>query len=84
MMEATTRAEIGFEEFPCGPCATEADRVLRSLEGVLEVHLNASVGRATIFFDPTRVKIPALLSTLQSLKLNPKLVSLIMPAGKVA
>jgi hypothetical protein len=74
-----SKAEIGFETFPCGPCAVEADRVLRSLEGVIEIVFDDGVRRATVLFDPARVNIPLIISTLQPFCLNPKVVSVISP-----
>lgn len=32
-----TKAEISYESFPCGSCATEADRALRSSQGLILV-----------------------------------------------
>jgi len=78
-----SKAEIGFETFPCGPCAVEADRVLRSLDGVIEAVFDDGVRRATVLFDPTRVNIPLILSTLQPLGLKPKIISVISPVRGV-
>jgi len=74
-----TKAEIGFEVFPRDPCATEAGRLLRSLEGVIQVHFDPAVQRLAVLFDPARVTIPLILSTLEPLGLKPKLVSVITP-----
>jgi hypothetical protein len=79
-----SKAEIGFETFPCGPCAVEADRVLRSLDGVIEAVFDDGVRRATVLFDPTRVNIPLILSTLQPFGLNPKVISVITPLKGVS
>lgn len=74
-----TRAEIGFEEFPCGPCATDADRALRSLAGVIQVLFDPCVRRALVLFDPARVNLSHILSTLQPFATKPKVTSVISP-----
>ena len=73
----TTKAEIGFEVFPCGPCAEEADRLLKSLEGVIQIFIDPAVRRVAVLFDPARVNIPLILSTLEPFGLRPKVVSVI-------
>jgi hypothetical protein len=74
-----TRAEIGFEAFPCGPCATEADSLLRSLEGVTQIIFDPAVRRVAVLFDPTRVNILLILSTLEPFGLKPRVISVISP-----
>lgn len=74
-----TRAEIGFETFPCGPCATEADKVLRSIEGVIEVLFDPCVRRASVFFDPGRVNTAHILTSLQPFATKPRVISVIAP-----
>lgn len=74
-----TKAEIGFELFPCDSCATEADRVLRSLEGVIEILFDPAVRRIAVLFDPTRVNIPLILSTLEPFGQKPRVISVITP-----
>ncbi len=72
-----TKAEIGFELFPYGPCATEADRLLRSLEGVIQIFFDPAVRRIAVHFDSTRVNIPLILSTLELFGLKPRVISVI-------
>ena len=74
-----TKAEIAFEVFPCGPCATEADGLLRSLEGVIQTLSDPPVRRIAVLFDPSRVDIPRILLTLEPFGLNPKVISVIIP-----
>ena len=74
-----TKAEIGFEVFPYGPCATEADRHLRSLEGVIDILFDASVRRVAVLFDPRKLDIPLIPSTLEPFGQKPKVVSVITP-----
>ncbi len=72
-----TKAEIGFELFPCGPCAMEADKLLRSLEGMIHIHFDPAVQRVAVLFDPTKVNIPLILSTLEPFDLKPRVISVI-------
>lgn len=73
------KAEIGFECFPCGPCAEEANRVLNSLEGVVQTVVDPAVRRIAVHFDPTRVTLPLILSTLEPYGVKPKVVSVVSP-----
>lgn len=73
----SSRAEIGFDSFPCGPCAAEADRALKSLEGVTEIVLDPAVRRIAVHFDPERIGIPLILSTLEPFGTKPRVVSVV-------
>ena len=77
-----TKAEIGFELFPCGSCATEADSLLRSLDGVIQILFDPAVQRVAVFFDPTKIDIPRILLTLEPFGLRPKVVSVITGLNK--
>lgn len=74
-----TKAEIGFEAFPCGPCAMEAHRVLASLEGITQILFDPGVRRVTVFFDPEKVDMPRILSTLDPFSPNPRVISVVIP-----
>lgn len=74
-----SKAEIGFEVFPSGPCATEADSLLRSLEGVVHIIFDPAVRRLAVLFDPTKVDIPCILSILEPFGLKPRVISVICP-----
>jgi len=75
--EEATKAEIGFDAFPCAPCAAEADRALKSLDGVGEIVVDPAVRRIAIYFDPERVGIPLILSTLEPFGARPRVVSVV-------
>lgn len=79
-----SKAEIGFETFPCEPCAIEADKLLQSIEGMTEITFNAAVNRLAVYFDPRRVKIPLILATLESFGLKPKIISIATPIEHAA
>ncbi|MFQ5902903.1 MAG: hypothetical protein ACE5JO_04360 [Candidatus Binatia bacterium] len=58
----------------------EADKLLRSLEGVIHIHFDPAVRRIAVLFDSTRVNIPLILSTLSTLEpfdLKPRVISVI-------
>lgn len=74
-----TKAEIGFECFPCAPRATEADKLLRALEGVIETDVDPAVRRIAVHFDPARVGIPLILSTLEPFGVKPRVISVVSP-----
>lgn len=71
----TTKAEITFDTFPCGPCASEAHGVLSSLLGVIKIIFDPCVRRATVLFDPAKVDIPRILSSLEPFGPKPRVVS---------
>ena len=73
------KAEVGFDSFPCGPCAEEADRVLSSLEGVVQTVVDPAVRRIAVHFDPARVGTALILSTLAPFGAKPKVVSVVSP-----
>jgi hypothetical protein len=75
--DQATRAEIAFKIFPCGPCAAEADRVLRSLEGVIQLFFDPAVQRVAVLFDPRKVNILLILSSLEPFCDKPRVVSVI-------
>jgi copper chaperone CopZ len=75
--EEATKAEICFESFPCGSCAAEADRALKSIDGVAEIIVDPAVRRIAVYFDPERVGIPLILSALEPFGARPKVVSVV-------
>jgi hypothetical protein len=72
-----TKAEIGVELLSSDSRATEANRHLGSLEGVIQTLLDRSVRRIAILFDPERVDLALILSTLEPFDLQPKVMSVI-------
>ena len=80
--EQTTKAEIGFEKFPSDTRATEANNLVQSLDGVIQTLADPSVRRMAVLFDPAKANIPLILSALEPLGLNPKLVSVTTPVTR--
>ncbi len=75
----TTRAEIGFEKYPSDTRATEANNLVQSLDGVIQTLADPSVRRMAVLFDPAKANISLILSALEPLGLNPRLVSVSTP-----
>ncbi|MFQ5539317.1 MAG: hypothetical protein ACE5FB_02865, partial [Candidatus Binatia bacterium] len=75
-------AEIGFEIFPSDICSNEANRHLQSLDGVMQTLADPSVRRMAVLFDPAKANISLILSALEPLGLNPKLVSVTTPVTR--
>lgn len=78
-----TRAEFAFDDFPCGPCASQAETALCSLKGVSQASFNPCVRRATVYFDAAKVDIPLILTTLVPFAPNPRVISVILPKGEL-
>ncbi len=78
-----TRAEVAFDSFPCAPCAYESRTTLCSTNGVIRIFLDPGVRRVTVFFDPEKVNIPQILSTLDPFSPNPRVISVTIPMKKV-
>lgn len=78
-----TKAAIAFDTLPCGQGAAEASRVLRSLEGIMQIFFDPCVRRATVSFDPEKVDLPLILSTLGTFGPNPRVLSVTIPVREV-
>ncbi len=74
-----TKAEIGFEIFPSDNCAIEANRLVQSLDGVIQILPDPPVRRMSVHFDPARANISLILSALEPFGLNPRVVSVTTP-----
>ena len=79
-----TKAEIGFEIFPSDTRTVEVNRLVQSLDGVIQILADRSVRRMAIFFDPARANISLILSTLEPFGLNPRVVSVTTPVTMTA
>ncbi len=80
--ERTTKAEIGFEKFPSDIRAVEANSLVQSLDGVVQILADPSVRRMAVLFDPAKANISLILSALEPLGLNPSLVSVTTPVKR--
>ncbi len=74
-----TKAEIGFEIFPSDTHTVEANRLVQSLDGVIQILADRSVRRMAVLFDPTIADLSLILSTLEPFCLNPKVISVTTP-----
>jgi copper chaperone CopZ len=78
-LELSTRVELAFDSFPCGPCASEAEAALYSLSGLMHVEFNGCVHRATIYFDPSKADIATLIAALSPFAPNARVLSVVIP-----
>jgi len=81
-IQYVTQAEFAFDTFPRGPCASKAHTVLCSLEGIFQVLFDPRVRRAALFFDPEKVDIPLIHSTVAPFGPDPRVVSVTIPIKK--
>jgi len=70
-----TKAEFGFEIYARGPSVEDAQDLLRRLEGVIGAVFDPAVQRMSVIFDPTKVNISHILSSLEPLGVKPKVIS---------
>ena len=79
-----TKAEIGFEIFPSDTRTVEANRLVQSLDGVIQILPDPPVRRMSVHFDPARANISLILLALESFGLNPRVVSVTTPVTRTA
>ena len=58
--EALETREIKIAGMGCDNCVRKLENALRAKEGVKEVHVDGTAGRAKVTFDRTRTNIPEL------------------------
>jgi Cu+-exporting ATPase len=51
------KIELGVDGMTCSACSAAVERTLRKLDGVLSAGVNLTTNRATIEYDPSRVKL---------------------------
>lgn len=51
----------------CASCVARIDQVLESIEGVLSANINLATQKATIVYDPTQIRPPALAKIIKEL-----------------
>ena len=58
--EALETREIKIAGMGCDNCVRKLEKALRAKEGVKEVHVDGTAGRAKVTFDRTQTNIPEL------------------------
>lgn len=76
------RAEIVFPVFPTCPCANDLETIQQSLNGSSRIVFDPAIRRVTVYFDPTQVDIPLILSTLEAFGAKPRVISVTIPAKR--
>ncbi len=79
-----TKAEIGFEIFPSDTRSNEANRLVQSLDGVIQILPDPPVRRMSVHFDPARANISLILSALEAFGLNPRVAFVRTPVKRTA
>jgi copper chaperone CopZ len=59
-VEALETRDITIAGMGCDNCVRKLEKALRAKDGVKEVRVDGTAGRATVTFDRTRTNIPAL------------------------
>ena len=62
---APERLSFGVTGMTCAACASRVQRALEKSEGVSEAAVNFASGRATVTFDPARVRVPTLVESVR-------------------
>jgi Cu+-exporting ATPase len=57
--------EIGVTGMTCDHCARRVEKALRGVDGVSDVRVNRPTASATVTFDNTKTKLPALEDALR-------------------
>lgn len=75
--EAKKKAEIKVSGMGCASCALNIEKTLNEVEGVDEASVNFGTERATVKYDPDKVKLPELENAIENVGygvLNEKVV----------
>src|SRR5712692_121786 len=76
------KAEIAFAHLPVPMDLFRTLRSLCSREGILKIQFNLNVNRISILFDPVKLDTSFILSTLEPLRPDPRVISLVVPKIK--
>jgi P-type Cu+ transporter len=63
---APAHAELAIEGMTCASCVARIERKLSKLEGVRQAAVNLAMERASIAYDPARVKVAHLISAVEA------------------
>jgi len=63
---ATRRLDLRVEGISCASCVRRAEQVLAGVPGVLEATVNFATGKATVTYEPDRVKVPELVAAVSA------------------
>ncbi len=58
--QSKKKAEIKVSGMSCASCALNVEKSLNKLEGVEEAHVNIGTEKATVKYDPSKLKLPEL------------------------
>lgn len=72
---AEREVSLQIDGLHCAACAWLVDNSLRRLDGMIDIQVNASSGRAEARFDPARVALSRILATIHTLGFEPRPIS---------
>lgn len=61
----TNNITIPIQGMTCAACATRIDKVIRKLDGVSDVNVNLATEKATVNYDPGKVRISAIKQAIE-------------------
>jgi len=70
MAEKSKKAEIKVSGMSCASCALNVEKSLESLEGVDEAHVNIGTEKATVEYDPEKLKLAQLENAVEEAGYN--------------
>ncbi|MCX8116611.1 MAG: heavy metal translocating P-type ATPase [Desulfobacterota bacterium] len=73
------RVDLPIAGMSCASCAARIEKGLASLEGVSQATVNFASERATVFFDPGKIEIPALIQKVADLGYSAKVEKITLP-----
>ena len=68
--ESKKKAEIKVSGMSCASCALNVEKYLKNLEGVEEAHVNIGTEKATVKYDPEKLKLPELEKAVEGAGFN--------------
>jgi Cu+-exporting ATPase len=75
----TGQADLKVSGMTCAACSARIEKKLASLEGVNLVNVNLSTERASIAFEPGRIKVGDMISVIEALGYNAEKIENISP-----
>jgi P-type Cu+ transporter len=66
MRPCLERTSLGIRGMTCAACSTRLEKVLGRVDGVVEAGVNLATERASVLFDPARVRLETLVSRIEA------------------
>lgn len=66
-MKKVSNIDLKVEEITCTGCATDAETVLKSTDGILDAEVDYLTGKITIEYDPDEIEKNRMLSIVKKM-----------------